>query len=328
MTHLNFSVPYFFRSMWTSDLARNQWEPRIRAIAAAISELQWRTVANDMRQCCIARVLSEQFEAKRHDFERHGLEVIPLSREVRGGPEYQSRVRPYVPGEPFQICVALGKHGAARDLAEAVRCESDDEAGTLLGYPGCCISSFLDDFRNSEYSDNTWSMARASVTGLSMLEDEGRTIRIDKASLANILLRGMGVRAVFHLPCRFDCSKSIECAEGVIRSGRGEGFRAEMEWLEEILNWPMEWNAMHGIAEIKTAVLKCSTSTAATAKAYRVLVMGTEFPELGAKGAGHVYHTSREALGRAALGPGRTGLPESTGKSGQSTSRRDSPDPL
>jgi hypothetical protein len=83
----------------------------------------------------------------------------------------------------------------------------------------------------------------------------------------------------------------------VIDVGVKEGFVSEMEWLGELLQWPMEWSALHGIAEIKTPVLKCSASTDATAMLYWVLVEGSVFPEAGAYGIGHVY---RKSAGRHA----------------------------
>jgi hypothetical protein len=278
MTRLDFVLPEFFRYMWTSDRARSEWEPRIGAVALAIAELQWLTVANDMRQGGIARVNPEQLQAKRPNFAKRGVEAITVGREARGTGGYQCAARSYVPGKPFQYCVAFGKRGAARELVDSVRSGNARATGGLLGYPECCVSFFLDNCQGHAYRDSVWPMARASVNESQGTEDRSNTIRIGQSSLANVLLRGLGVRAVFHLPCRFDCQESLRFAERTIAIGREEGFAKEMDWLCEMLRWPMEWNALHGIAEIKTPVLKCSTSTDATGTLYRVLVAGDLFP--------------------------------------------------
>lgn len=289
MRRLDFILPDFCRHMWTSDYAKSQWESRFSATAAAITELQWLTVADNLRTCGIARISSEQFQDRLLHFTKRGVEAIPISRETRGKPGYQFATQDYVPDKPFQYCVAFGKNGSARELARAVENEDSQAVGSLLGYPDCCIEFFAESWQRSKSRDAIWPMAKASISLSQLIEDDGRTIRIDGPSLANILLRRLGLRAVFHLPCCFNCLKSIELAERVITVGRDEGFSAEMDWLSEVLHWPMEWSALHGIAEIKTPILKSSTSTDATGELYRVLIAGSVLPREAAKGIGHAY---------------------------------------
>ena len=98
-------------------------------------------------------------------------------------------------------------------------------------------------------------------------EAGGYVLEIDAGApfQANILWRWMGPRAVPHLPCSFDCRASVEFAN----TADGPWPRARITarrwtWLEEILSWPVSWSALHGIAEVKTPVLKASTRTDAT----------------------------------------------------------------
>ena len=51
-----------------------------------------------------------------------------------------------------------------------------------------------------------------------------------------------------------------------------------MDWIEEILSWPASWSALHGIAEVKTPVLKVSTRTDATAHEFVVRRHGRGMP--------------------------------------------------
>ena len=108
--------------------------------------------------------------------------------------------------------------------------------------------------------DTTWPMALASAGA----SNGTRALAVSGPPEANILWRWMGVRAVPHLPCRFDCPATVELARRFLDVGREAGYREEMDWLVEILGWPVEWSALHGIAEVRTPILKVSTRTDAT----------------------------------------------------------------
>jgi hypothetical protein len=94
----------------------------------------------------------------------------------------------------------------------------------------------------------------------------------------------MGVRPVSHLPCTFACAATIELADRLIEIGRKHGFDQEMDWLLQILDWPVEWSALHGVAEIKTPILKVSTRTDATPCKYTVRYKGRSTPPEAARG--------------------------------------------
>jgi hypothetical protein len=57
-----------------------------------------------------------------------------------------------------------------------------------------------------------------------------------------------------------------------------------MDWLPEILSWPIEWSALHRIAEIKTPVLKAFTRTDATPCKDTVRRQGDSYPLEGIRG--------------------------------------------
>ena len=62
----------------------------------------------------------------------------------------------------------------------------------------------------------------------------------------------MGLNAIPHIPCSFKCKKSISQGIWYMNIGRKYGFSEEMDWLKEILSWPIEWNFLDGIEEIRT----------------------------------------------------------------------------
>lgn len=127
--------------------------------------------------------------------------------------------------------------------------------------------------------DTTWPMA------INTKQSKGEHhIEITSPPETNILWRWMGLRMVPHLPCSFECKKTKEFGKKLFDLGVKLGFEEEMNWLKDILSWSVEWTALHGIAEIKTPLLKISTKTDATAQKYTVRLNGIANPKESSKG--------------------------------------------
>jgi hypothetical protein len=128
--------------------------------------------------------------------------------------------------------------------------------------------------------DPTWDVAidtQQAVGAATVREIVGPVV-------TNVLWRWLGVRAIPHVPCRFDCRPSIDLGTRLIQAGVDLGHGEETRWLQDILAWPVEWSALHGIAEIKTPILKLATRTDATANKLVVRWRGHGYPAEGAKG--------------------------------------------
>ena len=126
--------------------------------------------------------------------------------------------------------------------------------GEALGYPRCCSEFFQKYWVEDGWRDLTYPMFQHDYeanAGLGPIH-------------CNILLRHLGIRPVFHLPCSFDCVATAKVGEEIIEYGKMMGFVLEMEWLEHILNWPVRWSSLHGVAIITTPILKVITSTDAS----------------------------------------------------------------
>ena len=185
--------------------------------------------------------------------------------------------------------VAVGALGDVAALKAAIDGGDDPMMGRLLGFPECCIAFFRKTWVNDGCVDTTWAMAanggRAEAGGYVLEIDAGAPFQ------ANILWRWVGPRAVPHLPCSFDCRATVDFANTLMALGRELGYGQEMAWLEEILSWPVSWSALHGIAEVKTPVLKVSTRTDATAHAFTVRRQGVLVPAEAATGLAFPFRT-------------------------------------
>ncbi len=289
---LPFRLPDFTRISWASERARGVWEPRIQRITKAWLEIEWRAVRAGDRACAVRPMSLTDFVSESPQWIEAGLAALPLELEGAGGSSYSAVAGELRLDQPFTVRVVVG---TIDELAAFKRAwdDADQEAiGSMLGYPPCCREFFHEVWVEKGMVDPTWPMAVATAGA----ETGPRLVEIEAPPQANILWRWMGVRAIPHLPCRSDCEASIEFADKMLAVGRDVGFEEEVEWLLEVLSWPLEWSALHGIAVIKTPVLKVTTMTDATPYPYVVRWTGTRFPREGARGLDFPYRRSRRAF--------------------------------
>jgi hypothetical protein len=273
---LPFVLPDFTRLMWAGDGAREVWAPRLRRITQAWLEIEWLAVAEGLRPCAVTVVSPEAFVERAGTWLARGLSALPLEIQGAGG-TYASTAVATELGKPFVFRVVVGSPDALRACQQAWEASDQATVGHLLGYPPCCLAFFR----------QVWVGARE--------------VSVQGPPEANILWRWMGVRAVPHLPCRFDCAATVAFGRRLLDVGRTAGYADEVEWLLEILRWPAEWSALHGIAEVQTPVVKVSTRTDATATKYVVRRRGDRYPAEGARGLKFPFQVPREPLftGRA-----------------------------
>jgi SAM-dependent methyltransferase len=294
MERLDFNLPEFARLSWVSDAAREVWEARLTRITRAWLDLEWRSVVAGVRRCGVTMVSAVDLVERAGDWARRGLTAVPLET-LEQNRAYTSVGKKPGFGEPFVYRVVVGAPESTRAFQDAWDARDDEEIGRLLGYPPCCGEFFRRVWVDEGLTDTTWPMALSTVAP----ENGTRCLEVAGPPEANILWRWMGVRPVPHLPCRFDCEASVELGRRFVTTGRQAGFGEEMDWMLEILSWPVEWSALHGIAEIKTPVLKVSARTDATATKYTVRRHGAAYPVEGAQGLKFPYQIPRATMTEA-----------------------------
>ena len=296
MERLHFELPEFTRLSWVSARARTTWEPRVDRIRQAWLEIEWQAVAAGVRRCAVTMASPEEFLRRGSRWAQLGLNALPV--EMQGvAHAYVNRSVPYEAGKPFLFRFVLGKPADTAEFARVWEVQDQAAIGRLLGYPACCYDFFQKTWVDDGLVDTTWPMAVASATA-----GGGELVEVSGPPQANILWRWLGVRPVSHLPCRFDCPATVALADRLLAVGREAGFGDEMSWLLEILRWPVEWSALHGIAEIKTPVLKITTMTDATARKYVVRRHGDAYPPEGAVGLSFPYRQPHVPLLTQSLG--------------------------
>lgn len=285
MKRLPFSLPAFVRLAWVSERAKTAWEPRIERIQNAWRVIEQESVVQGIRRCAILSLNSEQLVSASKGLLQNSLFVLPLQRILATPGVYQSGVAEAVEGAPYLFRVVVGTADSLRFFQASWDGDDDDAIGALLGYPPCCRSAFRFAWAELRLIDPTWLMAGGAVG-----DPQSTSTRVPPVlAEANVLARFIGVRAVPHLPCRFDCQESAELGRRLLELGRSLGYDQEMAWLKDILAWPYEWSALHGIAEVRTPVLKVATATDATATEYVVRIQGSVYPVEGGSGVRFPY---------------------------------------
>lgn len=144
----------------------------------------------------------------------------------------------------YRVYFGTDKAGFLRHWHEG----NQEQIAIYLGYPGCCSAFFQQFWVKDSWRDLIGPM-------LHHRDDLTQDYR------CNVLLRHLGIRPVFHLPCSFSCQATRVLGEKILSYGEKLGFGKEMEWLREILCWPMTWSSLHGVAIVTTPVLKVVYST-------------------------------------------------------------------
>ena len=289
---LDFQLHDFTRLSWVNDGARDLWQPRMQRITTAWQEVEWRAVEAGIRRCALTVYAPETFVERAGVLALAELNAMPL--EIQGLANYSYSATALAPqaGQPFGFRIVIGKPGDVAEFKRAYDAADNTKIGQMLGFPECCQAFFEDVWVQKAMVDTTWPMA----AGTQETQASERSLQVTGQSEANILWRWMGVRAVPHLPCSFACRATVEFGRSLIQVGRDNGFDQEMDWLEEILSWPAEWSALHGIAEVKTPILKVSTRTDATAHKFTVQRLSDQVPEEAMKGLHFPYKTPKKPI--------------------------------
>jgi hypothetical protein len=267
---LDFQLEDFTRIQWAPE-ARSIWEPRFAQVSSSWQKMEIWLVSLGFKPSALLVVSPEQLATIFRESQLLGLSLTVLARQGAASNSYSATSVPYVEG---QIC----KENLVGRWITAWDSNDDMEIGALLGYPICCREFFKKVWVDGEYIDTTWHQAKNTAN-----PDSGMVINLYPDPACNVTLRHLGLRWVSHLPCSFRCSPTIamvvEFASALERQ-----FPMEYRTLNEALQWPVKWTALHGIAEITTPVCKIISRTDATGSKLEIRQNGALYPEEGANG--------------------------------------------
>lgn len=293
MQRIKHVLPDWTRVQWTSMENKNKYEPIINSIQVAWKQIERMSVVHDIRPSALDIIKPSELQSLIDEYKQYGVNVVPLAKEGISG-QYSSTTLPYNGGD-YNLRVVFTKSEAMGtewfNVWNSPAPVRDREAGRLLGYPTCCINHFNKYWVDQGFVDSTWTMAADKLT----LSDTDYAIHIkaDTPPEANILWRWQGVRLVSHLPCSFDCKSTETIGMQMAQLGRNLGYGEQVDWIYTFLSWPVEWSALHGIAEIRTPINKISARTDMTPWKYTVQKFSDDYPEDGMSGITYPYNQKK-----------------------------------
>ncbi len=268
---LDFRLAPFTNLSWVSQPAKEVWQPRIQGITEARLETTIRTALTRADRIRLVQIPPYQYLKLARRMRDGGREAADLSTALPSAADSLSWV--FNP-RPNMLFVALG----AKDLVEDFQSTwgvgfSDDRIGAL-GWPDCCLD-FLKVLRTGRWIDPTWPSA---LRGQEEQRAKGDSLEVDFLPGSNLLLKRADVRPVDHLPCSPRCVRSQRNFELEKEQGISAGFEQEYRWLSEMLQFPAEWTALNGIAELRTPLFRISSETDARAQKRTLRRLGDHLP--------------------------------------------------
>jgi hypothetical protein len=283
---LKFVLKGFVRKAWSSAAAERSWSSRFLRVRAAVRRVEWMSVVRGLRGCALLQVPSHELESFAKLWAAHGLAWRRLNESSpRIGAWWLDADLPFS-SEACPMVVGREPENAAFEAAWEVG--NHERIGELLGYPPCCRSFFEEVAIAQRCVDTVWAMSSSEQH----MQHRASGRLADGPAASNILLQSLGIRAIAHCPCSFRCRDTLQLAEALNSVAAEVGHEEEYGWLACILSWPAEWSALHGIAEIRTPVLKICIPTDATASEYVVRWKGSSLPAEAARGLDFPYKVS------------------------------------
>lgn len=242
-------LPEWTRWSWAGIPERNRFAPLVNQLRMAWLDIERLSVVDGMRMGALQYVKFSDLPKMDRWAYTHEVRMVPITAaNMRGSGGLQSievTENPdslhvmFVKPEHYDTAIPLDRHNHRR-------------VATLLGYPTCCQDAY----------EQTWSRGQVDSTYEAFMNTPARDASVPNSTpYAHSLLRWLGIRTGFHIPCSHACVPSQKIAEEIIALGNKYGYVAEMRFLEEAMRWPIKWSRLFGIAEIVTPVIKISTRT-------------------------------------------------------------------
>jgi len=268
LERLDFTIPDFLRVAWVSEQARESWEPKIRSISSGWAGIERLTLLSGMRPGVLQSITPEELPTVQNWALARNVPMIIVGMD--GASEsYGNASIAYEHGKKFTYRVYFGL--SPERFLDAWQAGDDIAIGDMLGFPRCCISSFQLHWKQEGWRDLT-------------IHSFGQQLQANRV-YNNVLLRHIGIRGVFHLPCSVGCEPSVQIGAQIIGvMMHTEGLVKSADWLQQLIAMPMEWTSLHGIAMVTTPILKTIYASDALPTKATMRLESEIYPEHGASG--------------------------------------------
>ncbi|HCQ15843.1 MAG TPA: hypothetical protein DIU20_06260 [Cryomorphaceae bacterium] len=252
---VKFNMPGFKSVAWVSDQAESVWSSRFKKINEALTETAVELVAGGLLPSLQITVEGALY-----------FKLMHLAKEYKVSLESHLLGSKDIPG-PVYYHVLLGETNSG--LCPACRKSSQAMVG-------------------EQQKECLWQLSAELSEGKDPLIRE-----TESPSVSGLLWRKLLSHTGPLRPCSLHCSSLSRIDKKIMDGLRMNGYVEEAEWRETIYSWPVEWNAVNGIAELRTPVVKLAYDTDAFTEKRCVRYMGTSYPDEGPFGRNFPYKRRR-----------------------------------
>jgi len=233
-----FKAPETFRMQWASENDRLEHSHIISNLSILFQTSELSSVQQGRRKSCIVHkdlgelVSNSPFVS---ELESHGCRYKVLGYTAKSD-TYSNETK-----TPKSMLDTQARLLVYREIPDMT-----------LGYPVCCQAFFKQIWEDEGHRD----------TIPFQLGFENPIVNYHP--YCNVMLKGLGLRAVPHLPCSMHCKETIKFASTFLVDYTTE----ELELLNYYLNLETEFSCYHGYAEVKTKHFKLLFNSVATGSKY------------------------------------------------------------
>lgn len=278
MELLNFVMPPFARIQWVSKEVKLKYEPMLEKAKNVYLQLEELSVQHGLRHCTTSHVDPNRMDIRQQEYIKKGMYFLPQEKvgHYTGFSNYHPPVEEGKPWHYYGVVADTVEN--ALKFAEATDRLDHTTLGQLLDFPECCVEFFNENWVKKGIHDPVWQQAlNANEKNIRIKEDN--LIRLkDIPWQANPLLKYLSVGVIFHVCDSLTCEKTLKRSMDWINLAKELKIDGLKE-LEMFLRMPMEWDALKGIAYIRTPLFKLAINSVTCTERFKVQLEGTYFPD-------------------------------------------------
>lgn len=228
-------LPDFCRIQWAGTTERQWFKSQFDEATEAFKNVERLSVLRNYRRAAYQAFTIEELPSITYWATQNDLVVLPV---YLTGPMGNYTTTATAGKETVRVVITRPEYAK-----HALPWVDDEKIGEWLGFPQCCRKAFAETWGQKQV-DSTWEQMQSPL--------------IQNWYYGNSLLRSFGIRLVPHMPCSLNCERSITFGRDLFNLGVKEGYAEEMEFIRMVLQWPIAWNRLFGIAEIITPAVKAT----------------------------------------------------------------------
>lgn len=265
---LNFELPPFQRISWASSTLKLEWEPLLQLLPSTIRSLFEHPEVLQLLPLLIRTFPESDIYGEKKKLEAIGLfaDTTKDFTRLTNNPFCQIAPKGHVcllAGERQQVTSILYSEIPVLELLEQT------------GLPAGCLA-FWHNFFSLGFTDPLWAYQ--------FKEDGLVALQRTSNNLLNPYLIRLEIAALPYRPASLDCKVSLKLAENILKIAAEVMEPYLYTAWNEVLSWPIEWSALHGIAEIKTPLFKLIYNTDAYGEKFVTQLTSETYPDNGLNG--------------------------------------------